>query len=52
MVSHREFQRVFSYIGQGKVTAKNIADRHTVAAKAQALSSEVIRGDASILTVD
>lgn len=40
MVSHRGFRRFFSYIGQGKVTTKDIPDRHTVATKAQKLSAE------------
>jgi YD repeat-containing protein len=35
MVSHPGFQRFFSYIGQGKVTTKDIPDRQTVAAAAQ-----------------
>lgn len=40
MVSHRGFRRFFSYIGQGNITTKDIPDRHTVAAKAQALSAD------------
>jgi hypothetical protein len=40
MVSHRGFRRFFSYIGQGKVTTKDIPDRHTIATKAQKLSAE------------
>ncbi|KEP46424.1 hypothetical protein V565_199570, partial [Rhizoctonia solani 123E] len=40
MVSHRGFRRFINYIGQGKVTAKDLPDRHTIAAKAAALSDE------------
>jgi hypothetical protein len=40
MVSHRGFRRFFSYIGQGKVTTKDIPNRHAIAAKAQKLSAE------------
>ncbi|CUA78313.1 hypothetical protein RSOLAG22IIIB_06998 [Rhizoctonia solani] len=40
MVSHRGFRRFVSYIGQGKVTAKDLPDRHSIAAKAAALSEE------------
>ncbi|QRV94607.1 hAT family dimerization protein [Ceratobasidium sp. AG-Ba] len=40
MVSHRGFRRFFSYIGQGKVTTKDIPDRHAISLKAQKLSDE------------
>lgn len=40
MVSHRGFRRFFSYIGQGKLTTKDIPDRHTVASMAEKLSAE------------
>ncbi|KAG8773676.1 hypothetical protein FRC12_002384 [Ceratobasidium sp. 428] len=40
MVSHRGFRCFFSYIGQGKVTTKDIPDRHSIALKAQKLSAK------------
>jgi hypothetical protein len=40
MVSHSGFRRFINYIGQGKVTAKDLPDRHTISAKAAALSVE------------
>ena len=40
MVSHSGFRRFINYIGQGKVTAKDLPDRHTIATKAAALSVE------------
>ncbi|EUC65415.1 hAT family dimerization protein, partial [Rhizoctonia solani AG-3 Rhs1AP] len=40
MVSHRGFRRFVNYIGQGKVTTKDLPDRHSIATKAAALSVE------------
>ncbi|CAE6502682.1 unnamed protein product [Rhizoctonia solani] len=40
MVSHPGFRRFVNYIGQGKVTAKDLPDRHTISAKAAALSEQ------------
>ncbi|CAE6411444.1 unnamed protein product, partial [Rhizoctonia solani] len=40
MVSHRGFRRFFSYIGQGRLTTKDIPDRHSVASMAEKLSTE------------
>ncbi|EUC54335.1 hypothetical protein RSOL_038990, partial [Rhizoctonia solani AG-3 Rhs1AP] len=40
MVSHHGFRRFVNYIGQGKVTAKDLPDRHTIATKAATLAVE------------
>ncbi|KEP45349.1 hAT family dimerization protein [Rhizoctonia solani 123E] len=40
MVSHRGFRRFVNYLGQGKVTTKDLPDRHSIAAKAATLSVE------------